>query len=237
PKAITNKRTRVLVFLSAAAGLLYNALWYIPLLMLAAGIISVIYDFRWLHEPFRKVDTDMKAAPSTTDAVRQRTSISAHGLETVAPASTADDNSNTSKTGEHVVPETRCLGSMTWHFGLVRIIVFPIAFVVGLVLRGVLRPAPPVLYRLFSNMYLAGTIIFGGGPVVTPPLREYVVADGSVSPRDFFIGHALVQGFPGPNSGFAVVSDSQRRLISTWPTRLSGDTGRGVSTPRAFTPA
>ena len=41
-------------------------------------------------------------------------------------------------------------------------------------------PGPPLLYRLFSNMYLAGTIIFGGGPVVIPLLREYVVAEGWV---------------------------------------------------------
>ncbi len=36
-KAITDRLTRLLVFLGAAAGLLYNALWYFPLLMLIAG--------------------------------------------------------------------------------------------------------------------------------------------------------------------------------------------------------
>jgi len=53
-------------------------------------------------------------------------------------------------------------------------------------------------------MYLAGTIIFGGGPVVIPLLREYIVAEGWVSPRDFLIGLALIQAFPGPNFNFAV---------------------------------
>ncbi len=53
-------------------------------------------------------------------------------------------------------------------------------------------------------MYLAGTIIFGGGPVVIPLLREYVVAEAGMSPRDFLIGLALIQGFPGPNFNFAV---------------------------------
>ena len=33
-KAITDKITRILVFLGATAGLMYNALWYFPLLML-----------------------------------------------------------------------------------------------------------------------------------------------------------------------------------------------------------
>ena len=48
-KAITDKMTRILVFLGACAGLLYNALWYFPLLMFLAGGISVTYDFRVLH--------------------------------------------------------------------------------------------------------------------------------------------------------------------------------------------
>jgi chromate transport protein ChrA len=53
-------------------------------------------------------------------------------------------------------------------------------------------------------MYLAGTIIFGGGPVVIPLLREYVVEPGWVSPRDFLLGLAIIQAFPGPNFNFAV---------------------------------
>lgn len=32
--------------------------------------------------------------------------------------------------------------------------------------------------KFFSNMLLAGTIIFGGGPVVIPLLRDYVVVEG-----------------------------------------------------------
>ncbi|KAJ4301992.1 hypothetical protein N0V88_002123 [Collariella sp. IMI 366227] len=75
-----------------------------------------------------------------------------------------------------------------------------------------LHPAPSLLYRLFANMYLAGTIIFGGGPVVIPLLREYVVAEGWVSPRDFLIGLAVIQAFPGPNFNFAVFLGSLTAL-------------------------
>jgi chromate transport protein ChrA len=53
-------------------------------------------------------------------------------------------------------------------------------------------------------MYLAGTIIFGGGPVVIPLLREYVVQPGWVTPRDFLTGLAIIQAFPGPNFNVAV---------------------------------
>lgn len=67
-----------------------------------------------------------------------------------------------------------------------------------------LYPTPTRTLFLFANFYLAGTIIFGGSPVVIPLLREYIVAEGWVSPRDFLLGLALIQAFPGPNFNFAV---------------------------------
>lgn len=80
----------------------------------------------------------------------------------------------------------------------------PIAtFIALLIVRGTLH-APPLALELFTNMYLAGTLIFGGGPVVIPLLREYVVEPHWVSPRDFLLGLAIIQAFPGPNFNFAV---------------------------------
>jgi len=79
-----------------------------------------------------------------------------------------------------------------------------IASFVGLLLVRSLLHNKSLVLSLFSNMYLAGTIIFGGGPVVIPLLREYVVQPGWVSPRDFLIGLAIIQAFPGPNFNFAV---------------------------------
>jgi hypothetical protein len=35
--------------------MLYNALWYFPLLMLIAGCTAVVYDFRWLHGPVKRI--------------------------------------------------------------------------------------------------------------------------------------------------------------------------------------
>ncbi|KAG9533172.1 hypothetical protein KCU71_g22868, partial [Aureobasidium melanogenum] len=77
------------------------------------------------------------------------------------------------------------------------------SFAAVLTARGTLS-APPLILDLFANMYLAGTIIFGGGPVVIPLLREYTVQPGWVSSRDFLIGLAIIQAFPGPNFNFAV---------------------------------
>ncbi|CAN9234539.1 unnamed protein product [Alternaria alternata] len=82
------------------------------------------------------------------------------------------------------------------------IVGFLISFVVIMVIRGTVSSGRS--FNLFSNMYLAGTIIFGGGPVVIPLLRSYVVDPGWVSPRDFLLGLAIIQAFPGPNFNFAV---------------------------------
>lgn len=67
-------------------------------------------------------------------------------------------------------------------------------------------------------MYLAGTIIFGGGPVVIPLLRSYVVEPGWVSSRNFLIGLAIIQAFPGPNFNFAVFLGALVLQKSRFPT-------------------
>ncbi|KAG8902638.1 hypothetical protein FRC01_009528, partial [Tulasnella sp. 417] len=92
---------------------------------------------------------------------------------------------------------------LTVKTGLWILIAFFASFIILLVLRGALHNAP-LLLKLYTNMYLAGTIIFGGGPVVIPLLREYVVTEGWVSSRDFLLGLAVIQAFPGPNFNFAV---------------------------------
>ncbi|KAK0631950.1 chromate transporter-domain-containing protein [Immersiella caudata] len=236
-KAITDKLTRTLVFLGAAAGLLYNALWYFPVLMLIAGIISIIFDFRWLHRPVKFIvgipsrlrgkitgrqpdatapeagielperpaqpdpePEQAKATSSTvTDAARQRLPST---QQDAASASAGDNNSHDSAS-ERIIPPSHQLTALSWQAGIGLIVAFLVSFVVIVTLRGALD-TPPLLYRLFANLYLAGTIIFGGGPVVIPLLREYIVFEGWVSPRDFLIGLALIQSFPGPNFNFAV---------------------------------
>ncbi len=54
-KAITDRITRIVVFISAAAGMMYNALWYFPVLMLASGVATLVFDFRWLHRPVEAI--------------------------------------------------------------------------------------------------------------------------------------------------------------------------------------
>lgn len=45
-RAITDKLSRALVFLGATAGMLYNAIWYFPALMVAAGVVTIAWDLK-----------------------------------------------------------------------------------------------------------------------------------------------------------------------------------------------
>ena len=211
-KAITDKMTRILVFLGACAGLLYNALWYFPLLMFLAGCASVTYDFRVLHPAvkwaIRIFQKKKQASPEEQDTelptIQPEIQRSEHERANQASESTKENE----QTPVQEVPEPRIIPAartlnISWQFGTVVLVIFLLVFIALMVLRGVL-PHKPLLFSLFSNMFLAGTIIFGGGPVVIPLLREYVVTEGWVSPRDFLLGLAIIQAFPGPNFNFAV---------------------------------
>jgi len=218
-KAITDKMTRVLVFLGAAAGIMYNALWYFPLLMLLAGLAAVVHDYRWVHGPVERVaslfnrnmrpskeaervDIIERGVQGSKESEAQGASTADHTPPSPPPETTDDTQTAAAADEPRVDPPAQSF-HMSWKLGLGIIISFLASFVAVMILRGVL-PQTPLLYRLFANMYLAGTIIFGGGPVVIPLLREYVVAEGWVSPRDFLIGLAIIQAFPGPNFNFAV---------------------------------
>ncbi|KAF2198291.1 chromate ion transporter-like protein [Delitschia confertaspora ATCC 74209] len=113
-----------------------------------------------------------------------------------------------SRTRSHNQEQSAPVADTTTHgipvkVGLLIIVAFLASFITVMLLRGLLTH-PPLPLSLFANIYLAGTIIFGGGPVVIPLLRSYVVDPGWVSPRDFLLGLAIIQAFPGPNFNFGV---------------------------------
>jgi chromate transport protein ChrA len=230
-KAITDKVTRILVFLGASAGLLYNALWYFPVLMFLAGCTAAVFDYKVLHRPLRLIASfwrkretnetggaeegvrmgnleerdrgvDDSASQVAGSRVASRGSDAASRRSRVSDLPVTQPEVVVEQASDHVVPEERKL-NISWRLGTAIIIFFFITFIIFMVLRGTLQN-PSIIYSLFANMYLAGTIIFGGGPVVIPLLREYVVAEGWVSPRDFLIGLAIIQAFPGPNFNYAV---------------------------------
>jgi len=56
---------------------------------------------------------------------------------------------------------------------------------------------------LFDAFYRSGALVFGGGHVVLPLLREAFVAPGWVSDNAFLAGYGAAQAVPGPLFTFA----------------------------------
>jgi chromate transport protein ChrA len=222
-KAITDPLTRILVIFGACAGLCYSALWYFPVLVLIGGVAAVIWDLflsrtigRFLAKRQQKRINEQRAVEE--NQATEITSIALQDMSTTQASSSqrrtvtpqpqgtklATTNAEATERITEEVPESQ---NHTYSFTLWQsiaiVICFFASFAAILASRGVLR-TPPLILDLFANMYLAGTIIFGGGPVVIPLLREYTVQPGWVSSRDFLIGLAIIQAFPGPNFNFAV---------------------------------
>jgi chromate transporter len=66
-----------------------------------------------------------------------------------------------------------------------------------------LLPVQPGAIALFDAFYRSGALVFGGGHVVLPLLRDAVVAPGWVSDSAFLAGYGAAQAVPGPLFTFA----------------------------------
>ncbi|KAI9796208.1 MAG: hypothetical protein M1833_006459 [Piccolia ochrophora] len=263
-KAITDKISRALVFLGGSVGMLYTALWFFPVLMLSAGMVTVAWDLKWLHGIYRLRRRDPEATHRVAlQRIDEENSIS---RVSIPEARGNDANLDESVEGslshrrvaEHrnddlvigdaqqsgvdaavegpasrdrSVPPGIAINLLTWKMGVCIMVGFTVSFFAVMLLRGLLS-RPPLGFALFANLYLAGTIIFGGGPVVIPLLREYIVAEGWVSPRDFLLGLALIQSFPGPNFNFAVYLGA----LATSGTSLPSAVGALVAAVGIFAP-
>lgn len=261
-KSIKDKVTRILVILGACAGLCYNALWYFPILMLIGGLTTVVWDIwlqqqvgklrarlrRRKDNPQRIVEESTPSVsialedlqqPASSDTIQRRAVPSSSKDRILAEASgqpakqgnTKEDSKN-GQTHRETSPAADTLTyAIPVKWGISIIVIFLTTFIAVLVARGVLK-SPPLELDIFANMYLAGTIIFGGGPVVIPLLREYVVQPGWVSPRDFLIGLAIIQAFPGPNFNFGVFLGALALNHSPYPTILGAFLGyAGIFVP------
>jgi chromate transporter len=60
------------------------------------------------------------------------------------------------------------------------------------------RAAPHSLLALAGLFYKAGALVFGGGHVVLPLLRDALVPGGWMSDATFLTGYGLAQALPGP---------------------------------------
>ena len=56
----------------------------------------------------------------------------------------------------------------------------------------------PLLLRASGALYRTGALVFGGGHVILPLLKQAVVAPGWLSESDFVTGYGAAQAVPGP---------------------------------------
>ena len=57
--------------------------------------------------------------------------------------------------------------------------------------------------KMFDSFYRSGSLVFGGGHVVLPLLKNEFVSSGLISPDNFITGYAAAQAVPGPLFTFA----------------------------------
>ena len=231
-RAITDRITRALVYLGGIMGMLYTALWYYPVIMVGAGLTTLVWDLRILHGIvglFQRClscyATTHRSTTHDLEMCDQAAWVEDHCSSVSPPNRAAPPRPSPEKEIEEgIYPSSKAISGchlavppipksnlespadfpfMSWKLGTCILVAFFVTFVTSLTLRAVIKGAPRG-FSLFANLYLAGTIIFGGGPVVIPLLREYIVTEGWVSPRDFLLGLAIIQAFPGPNFNFAI---------------------------------
>lgn len=96
-------------------------------------------------------------------------------------------------TGHVTMPVSRAAG-------LAALALFSILLIVVLAIQAHPLPGP---VQLFAAFYRSGALVFGGGHVVLPLLREAFVAPGWVSDDAFLAGYGAAQAVPGPLFTFA----------------------------------
>lgn len=238
-KAITDKLTRILVFLGAAIGTLYTALWLFPVILICAGLSTLLWDSAWMKNTLKRLRNRRSRDDSTDEEkARPMTENRLNAIEVpLGPGLENRDKELPSLPPNSMIPKPcpvkllRAPTVLSARMGAIVIVGFMATFVSTMVIRG-LAVSPPRAYSLFANLYLAGTIIFGGGPVVIPLLGESIVGESWVSPRDFILGLALIQCFPGPNFNFAVYLGS----LATAGSSVASYWGALIAFVSIFTP-
>ncbi|KAF4556154.1 Hypothetical protein D9617_1g080290 [Elsinoe fawcettii] len=220
-KSIKTHLDRVLIVFGGCAGLLYSSLWYFPVIIVSGGVITI----SWVHG-LLPIITRMRVKWEVRKAVREvkrkqvnddedndhsneeRRASREVEMQPQVPTKANDQPSGNTTMGTPPQPALDPRADTKTYrvpipIGLALIAVFIALVVVLLVTSRVIENAQRP-HEFAANMVLAGSIIFGGGPVLIPLMRDYVVQPGWVSPRDFLIGLAIIQTFPGPNFAFAV---------------------------------
>src|SRR5580698_5646118 len=113
-------------------------------------------------------------------------------------------------TADHIaIPVSRAVGIVALSAFFILLAGFPI-------LRSVSGASGIALFEAF---YRSGALVFGGGHVVLPLLREAFVAPGWISDDAFLAGYGAAQAVPGPLFTFAAYLGA---VVNTSPHGVAG---------------
>jgi len=98
------------------------------------------------------------------------------------------------------------------HGGRTSTVLFAV-FAVLLLLSLIPLPSVPTLAHVAAGFYRAGALVFGGGHVVLPLLKQAVVDPGWVDGTTFLTGYGAAQAAPGPM--FSVAAFLGERLAGS----------------------
>ncbi|KAF9430692.1 hypothetical protein BGZ94_004908 [Podila epigama] len=220
----TDKLTRVLALISGGVSALYAAPWLLPVLMIAGGLTSFVFDTYWTpflvkreqeraikqneknlaKDPERGLQeqgtessatSTQKEGSATNGSIRQRTATEHESSPGQDHVDDSDEKKNASE---------RVLFSYSKKLGLLFFLIFLALLVAAILVRTLIPVQEKTSYgQLVATFYFVGSIIFGGGPVIIPLLKIYTVDSLWMTGDQFLIGLALIQSLPGPNFNFA----------------------------------
>ncbi|MGV3559065.1 chromate efflux transporter [Larkinella arboricola] len=106
---------------------------------------------------------------------------------------------------------------------------------IGAAILGAVTQSLPI--RIFENFYRNGSLVFGGGQVLTPMLyNEFVEFKHYLTRQEFLSGLAIVQATPGPTFSFASYIGALSLRNDGWSGQLLGGlmASAGIFLPGTF---
>ncbi|TPX58873.1 hypothetical protein PhCBS80983_g02850 [Powellomyces hirtus] len=180
--------TKIITAVAAALTVIFTTEpWLMPSLMAFGGLTT--YGIH-LFTVYIANDEQSRIVEADESAVE----ISVH--EPLLPNETPSNPQSSSPTME----DPEIYFSLSMRTGIASVAIWAVLFLGATLLRSL---ASNRYLQIFGTFYYVGSVIFGGGTVVTPLLYSYVVKPGWASSSDFLLGLAIINTLPGPNFNFA----------------------------------
>ena len=177
-KSITDRLTRILVFLGAAGGLLYTAFWYFPALMVAAGFVTTSWDHILEKKQSNRLEKSQfmkeRRPEARIESIKADKRPFSHPLNPSNFTRTAQTPQGSPSIARENAPEKHLrvkfavqdeeaettqifeFQAFSWKTGTAIVAFSALAFITIMILRGILKNQSRS-FDIFANMYLAGS--------------------------------------------------------------------------------